>query len=360
MKTMTRNLQRSLAGLVAVCGCLLVVAPADAAEIVLKAEVRCERPLVRLADVAEIYATDTAEIERLAAVELFPAPAPGCKRTVRAREVHDLLGLRGLHVGQCRMSGASQVELAGASVVIAPAVQANGGVPAPQERQVVEAVKAAILKHLQQHTASKDAFEIVLNLSDVQVRELGAMIGKLSVAGGQKPWTGTQVFTVGAGATGEAGNVVVETQITLPPGMVVARRSLPRGAVLQAADVALEHVRTNGKDVEAFSSLDEVVGHETTRAIPPGQPIDRSALRSPVLVRRGEIVSVVARSAGLKVRTTARAREDGSQGDLVAVESVLNRQAFFARVTGIQEVEILAHAAQAGGGAPRSVQTRSR
>ena len=43
----------------------------------------------------------------------------------------------------------------------------------------------------------------------------------------------------------------------------------------------------------------------------------------------------------MQVRTTARAREDGSQGDLITVESLTERKPFFARVCGPQEVEVL-------------------
>ena len=66
------------------------------------------------------------------------------------------------------------------------------------------------------------------------------------------------------------------------------------------------------------------------------------ALRTPALVRRGDVVTVYARSAGIRVRTAARARDDGSQGDLVSVESLLDRSTFFARVSGIREVEVYA------------------
>ena len=62
-------------------------------------------------------------------------------------------------------------------------------------------------------------------------------------------------------------------------------------------------------------------------------------------------MTVYARSAGLRVRTTARAKDDGSVGDLIAVDSLLNKQSFFARVSGIQEVEVFAHGIDASGSA---------
>ena len=93
------------------------------------------------------------------------------------------------------------------------------------------------------------------------------------------------------------------------------------------------------------------MGRETTRAIGPGQSIDDGSLRQPLLVRKGDAVTVYTRSPGLQVRTTGRAREDGSRGELISIESMLNRQTFLARVTGSQEVEIYARPADTGAAA---------
>ncbi len=67
-------------------------------------------------------------------------------------------------------------------------------------------------------------------------------------------------------------------------------------------------------------------------------------LRPPLWVHRGDVVTVYANTAGIRIRTTARARDDGSQGELVAVESLLDRSTYYARVSGIREVEVFARA----------------
>src|SRR5487761_1443723 len=79
----------------------------QAAEIQLKSECNASG-LVRLGDVAEIHSHDPAEVRELKDIELFPAPPPGGKSLVRAREVQDLLALRGMNLSQHRLTGASQ------------------------------------------------------------------------------------------------------------------------------------------------------------------------------------------------------------------------------------------------------------
>ena len=56
-------------------------------------------------------------------------------------------------------------------------------------------------------------------------------------------------------------------------------------------------------------------------------------LRAPLMVHRGDVVTVHVETAGIHIRTTARSRDDGAQGELVSVESLLNRSTFYARVS---------------------------
>ena len=98
---------------------------------------------------------------------------------------------------------------------------------------------------------------------------------------------------------------------------------------------------------DAMHTLDEVVGKEATRAVPAGTVLQTTALRAPVIIRRGEVITVYCRSPGIRVRTEARAREDGGLGDLISVEPLSDRKKVFsARVSGIQEAEVYARAVQ--------------
>jgi flagella basal body P-ring formation protein FlgA len=126
--------------------------------------------------------------------------------------------------------------------------------------------------------------------------------------------------------------------------MVVAARVLPRGAVIGPGDVRLERPNAEDRPVDGFGSIEKVVGHQTTRGIAAGKPLSATSVRPPILVRRGEVVTVYVRSPGIRVRSVARARDDGSLGDLIALESFEDRKTLLARVSGMQEVEIYGRA----------------
>ena len=131
---------------------------------------------------------------------------------------------------------------------------------------------------------------------------------------------------------------------SLPETVVVAARSLSRAAVISAADVRLEQRMAGEAQRGEYHSIEQVLGQQTTRAIDAGRALTAASVRPSVLVRRGEVVSVFARSPGIRVRSVARARDEGSLGDLIAVESFEGRKTFLARVSGIQEVEVYARA----------------
>jgi flagella basal body P-ring formation protein FlgA len=85
---------------------------------------------------------------------------------------------------------------------------------------------------------------------------------------------------------------------------------------------------------------------EAAQAIAAGTVLQKSHVRSPIMVRRGETIVVYSRAAGIRIRTAARAREDAALGDLVTVESLPDRKLYTAKVCGLQEAEVYARAMQ--------------
>jgi flagella basal body P-ring formation protein FlgA len=67
-------------------------------------------------------------------------------------------------------------------------------------------------------------------------------------------------------------------------------------------------------------------------------------VQSPVLVKRGDLITVSSRSGSICVRTSAKAVQDGSKGDLIQVESVDSKQRYDARVVGLREASVFAPA----------------
>jgi flagella basal body P-ring formation protein FlgA len=160
------------------------------------------------------------------------------------------------------------------------------------------------------------------------------------------PWTGRQRFEISFSTTTGATKFSIYADVN-PAAMpvVIATRAMARGDVVTAADVELQDIgyvpKPNDRRV-AVRSIDPLIGMEVRQPIPAGSMVYTDAVQPPVLVKRGELIHVSSQGGGIRVRTTAKALQDCSQGQLVAVESLTTKQRFDARVVGPGQAVIAA------------------
>ena len=205
----------------------------------------------------------------------------------------------------------------------------------------------AIVRFLHQAVPGGASWNVELSLSDAQARTIPADGRKIAVRGGEPPWTGSQSFELAVETPEGPSRLAVRAEVSARRPLVVAAVAIARGAVVRESDLQVVQASAVTDAPDAARAVDDVVGKEAVRAIPAGAVVQTPMLRSPLVIRRGEIITVYARSAGIRVRTTARAREDGSLGDLISVEPLSDRKKVYsARVSGIQEAEVFARAVQ--------------
>jgi len=323
---------------------LLALAEGRGAELQVRARCQARGSIVSVGDVAEVFAADAAEQEKLAQTELFPAPPPGQQRVLRTRELQDLLCSRGVGSAELRLSGASQV------IVSGPGEPARAAEPRPVAASTMKraerVVSEAIVRFLEAQVSADETWQVDVRLNDAQARLVPIDGKKIVVRGGQPPWTGTQQFEVTADDAAGAGSFAVPAAVERLPPVVVAAKAVGRGDTLRGTDLKLQRAEAGADRAGAFHAIEDVVGTEAAQAIPAGTVLQASLVRSPIMVRRGEVVTVYSRAAGIRIRVTARAREDAALGELVTVESLSDRKTYTARVCGIQEAEVYARAMQ--------------
>ena len=170
----------------------------------------------------------------------------------------------------------------------------------------------------------------------------------IKVAGGCAPWTGAQRFALALEGEKEPAPVTIDANVRIIAPVVVALRPLARGAVVREGDVELQRLAgtmypwSTDKIGGALHAVEDAIGHELVRPVSPGAAVSCDCLRPPLAVHRGEVVTVYAQSGAIRIRTNARSHDEGSVGELVAVESLLNRSTYYARVSGVREVEVYA------------------
>ncbi len=368
------------------------------------APILCRGNAVTLGDVAVVTpdrGEDAAEIESLKAVVLFPAPIPGKDRTVAWRDVYDYLNMRGVRVGQHTFAGAGKVTITAApqtATQTAPSSAATSAISGNDKIFVrrdaaqnsvatavsdeEEAVRHAVLTFLRENIDADAPWRIDTTMSPEGQRRLadaGGINGIRAIVDENRnrpnvsqydpaeQWLGRQRFELQCRRvnpeTGMHRTMTVEVNVSLPKAVVVTRHVIPKGKILSAADVKLSYLtedqtpsrvtksRTvNGIttqrgrepeiDPDTATRIDEVVGKAAIRALRNDTPVQFSQIEKPVLVKRSEAVTLFVRNGGITIKMTARAKEDGREGELITVESLTDKQTSLARVVDYGTVEV--------------------
>jgi flagella basal body P-ring formation protein FlgA len=323
----------------------LIPAILPAAELRLLPQCAPQGTLVTLGDVAKISAATPEQARRLAAVELFPVPPAGGSRVLRVRELQDLLLLRGVNLAEHRLIGSNEVTIAAAkkteSIRESP-------LSLPVQKRSQHRLEEALSHYIKQQTGADAPRQFHFELTPDQARTVANPSQPLSLQGGRAPFAGVQVFQCAVHTPEGWKHFPVQVEVAVPAAVVTAAHSLSRGAIIRQTDLVLTQVEVRERENAVFHSLEEVIGKQTACAVPEGKALTAEAVQSQSYVHRGEVITVSARAGGIRVRTTARAKDDGALGDLIAVETLSDRKTFYARVCGIRETEVLAQPAAAG------------
>jgi flagellar basal body P-ring formation protein FlgA len=116
--------------------------------------------------------------------------------------------------------------------------------------------------------------------------------------------------------------------------MPVLNRLVAPGETIAAQDIetiALPADRLNQSFVVGAADL---LGKTPKRSIRPGEPIRPSDVQTPIVIRRGELVTVVLQSAALLLTAQAKALEDGTQGQAIRVSNTRSGKTLDATVNG--------------------------
>jgi flagella basal body P-ring formation protein FlgA len=339
------RISNSLCRVAVACLAGVCCSMAAAAEIHLRPEVRTEKTLLLLGDVAEIFAADPQETQTLAALELVPAPPQGQKLAIRIRDIQDLLSIRGVNLADCQFSGAAQVLV----TAVGPSDERHARAMARRPakllvQQAQHVAEEAIIRCLQDKAPDEGDWQVRVELNEQQLAPLASASDTVVATGGERPWTGRQEFELAVPSVAGPATLHVAALVSLPPAVVVTVHPLEKGSFVRANDVQLQRLKAGQTPGSAFQTIADAVGKEAVRGLPAGQTLDANLVRAPLLVSTGEVVTVFGRNSGIVVRMPARARDNGSRGDLVTVESLTDRKTFLARVTDLHEVEVFAGA----------------
>lgn len=115
-------------------------------------------------------------------------------------------------------------------------------------------------------------------------------------------------------------------QVVVAAGVIEARE------LLTADRLRYERVDTGRLAVGYITDINKAVGLAARRQISPGTVMNQSLLVKPVLIKRGNVVTILARKGTIEVSAPGQALQDGVEGQLIKIQNLNSRKIIVAKV----------------------------
>lgn len=196
---------------------------------------------------------------------------------------------------------------------------------ASSAKQAIQAVTApdfeqALFKEISRRyarPAHKISLQVLYPKQPITVPKGNLHIDVDEVNGGR---TGRRAFRVQIFVKGQfikTVNVVAELKGQVDAAMAV--RWIKPKEILTEEDLEFVTIDVPSLTHDLILGLDEAVGKQVVRPLPPHQPIRKVALETPPVIQKGDRVTIEVKGKGLLVQTVGLAKSAGRPGDTIPV-----------------------------------------
>lgn len=286
---------------------LCLAAPAFAAT--LKTGGRIAGDTLTVGDVfADIPADDAVRF-------LAPAPAVGGTMTLTARDLTRISEAFGLGwtpdpAASVTLKRASS-EIGAGEIADALTEALHGKLP-PEERFEVELTQKDISFHVPEGGAAS------VQKVDVDVKN--------------------DTFRATVAAGGQSREVTGRIhELVQVPALHDTRRA---GDVISADDIEMIDMRRADVTATMITDAASLVGRSPRRPLAALRPLSAGDVRAPIVVKKGDLVTMTLKNAAINLTAQGKALESGAAGDPVRVMNNASKQVVDAVVTGAQSVTV--------------------
>jgi flagella basal body P-ring formation protein FlgA len=139
----------------------------------------------------------------------------------------------------------------------------------------------------------------------------------------------------------EYGPITMWADLRLFRKVACAARALARAHLLSDADIDTVRRDITFLGPGVVTDPAAAIGKKLKISVGPGKVLYTRYLEEPPLVKRGDLVTILARSDRIEVKAPGQARNAGAEGDLIRVKNLMSRQIIRAKVEkpGVVEVD---------------------
>jgi flagella basal body P-ring formation protein FlgA len=114
----------------------------------------------------------------------------------------------------------------------------------------------------------------------------------------------------------------------------VAAHMISPGDVITRSDLTMMAIRADRMSQDVVAETADLVGKTPRRALRPGEPIRGADIEVPVVVHRGNLVTLVLETPNMRLTAEGKAMEDGGKGAVIRVTNTKSNRAIDAVVVG--------------------------
>ena len=307
---------------------LLVPALADARAPLLRVstEASVHGDEITLADLTS--AGGDEELGRaLSAVKLGPAPVPGGTLRLDA----EFIRVRARHA----------LDPSRAQLLLPERVTVTRAYQVVTGAEIAEAAQARLIDRLESLEPRGGPYALTASARPGDLRVPTGKIEVLVRVGDQAPAQGFLGAAVVIRVDGRDHQTVPMTvRVGRHVPVVVANHVLEPKTVLGPGDFRIETRVSTEIPAGALAAMSDPAGMEVLRSVRVGEIVTEGMVRAKILVRRGELVTVLLDGRGFKITTQGQAGEDARRGDLVRVINTTSRREVLGRVEGAGVVRV--------------------
>jgi len=288
-----------------------------------KAEV--EKDKIRLGEIARIKCEDPELAKELRAIVIGKAPLPGRTRQIDEQYIRLRLKQNAIDLSQISLHVPRKVEVFRGFVEISK-----------------EKIKKIVLDFMHQKIPWKRSR---VRVKDVRVnRNVILPKGKITyevILPKNTDFLGTIPLSVIFRVNRHFQKRVWATvSIEMLAEVVITRRPLRRYQLITEDDIRLQKMDLAELPSNIITSCEEVLGKRTKSAINANVVLRSDLVELPPLVRRGDVVLMIAESDGLKITALGEVRERGRRGERIRVVNLDSKREIYARVLDSKTVKV--------------------
>ncbi len=309
----------------AICGKAAELVASPLTTIRVRNQVEIDSDDVLLGQLAEIEGINAKLIRHLEEILIGKAPLPGKSRQYDQNFLKMRLKQHHIDLSTVILETPEQIEVSRSCIKI-------------EKNKIEEIVSDFLLRNIPQENRNIRISEI--RVPEEVVLSRGQISYKVSVADNQ-PLKGNFTIAVEFSVNGYAQKKIWATvAIEVLGPVVVTRMPLGRYKPIGEGDIEIKTMDLSDLPDDVITDPEAVLGKRTTRAIGAQVPLSADSVELPPLVKRGDLVVIVAESNGLKITTRGQVKKKGRLGEQIPVVNLDSNKVIYARVLDANTVKV--------------------